>query len=104
MIDKSSAVSVILGRLDKLPLGHCLEIRTYKRNRRVLFRRSGENSWDVLQDGFTRDLFENVALEKMRKVLQILLRKEFPRSTKVRLYALGPCDPEETSTQERKVL
>ena len=104
MIDKSSAVSIILGRLDKLPPGHCLEIRTYKRNRRVLFRRSGENSWTILQDGFAKDLYENVVQEKMRKVLQTLLRKEFPRSTKIRLYALGPCDPDETSTQERKVL
>ncbi len=104
MIDKSSSVSTILDRLDKLPLGHCLEIRTYKRNRRVLFHRAEKDAWNVLQDGFAKDLFENVALEKMRKLLQNLLRKEFPRSTKIRLYALGPCDPKETSTLERKVL
>jgi hypothetical protein len=104
MIDKNSAISTILERLDKLPLGHCLEIRTYKRNRRVLFLRVGENAWDVLQDGFGKELFEGIALEKMRKLLQTLLRKEFPRSTKIRLYALGPCDPPDTSTQERKVL
>ena len=104
MLDKSSALSTILDRLDKLPLDHCLEIRTYKRNRRVLFHRAGEKAWNVLQDGFAKDLFEDVATEKMRKLLQNLLRKEFPRSTKIRLYALGPCDPKETSTQERKVL
>ncbi len=104
MIAKTSAVPTILERLDKLPLGHCLEIRTYKRNRRVLFHRVGENAWDVLQDGFGKDLFEDVALEKMRKLLQTLLRKEFPRSTKIRLYVLGPCDPKANSPLERKVL
>lgn len=104
MIDKSSAISTILERLDKLPLDHCLEIRTYKRNRRVLFQRMDENTWDVHQDGFEKDFFEAVAQEKMRKLLQALLRKEFPRSSKIRLYALGPCDPMDAATQERKVL
>ena len=104
MIDKNSAVSIILERLDKLPPAHCLEIRTYKRNRRVLFLRVGENAWDVHQDGFDKDFFEGVALEKMRKLIQNLLRKEFPRSTKIRIYALGPCDPTDAITRERKVL
>lgn len=104
MIAKTSAVPTILERLDKLPLGHCLEIRTYKRNRRVLFRRAGENAWDVHQDGFAKDYFADIPLEKMRKLLQTLLRKEFPRSTKIRLYALGPCDPADATTLERKVL
>ncbi|WP_045219280.1 hypothetical protein [Desulfonatronum thioautotrophicum] len=104
MIDKNSAIPAILERLTKLPQGHCLEIRTYKRNRRVLFHRVADNAWNVHQDGFAKDFFENIALEKLRKLLQGLLRKEFPRSTKIRLYALGPCDPEVISTQGRKVL
>ena len=104
MLDKRSAVAKLLERLVKLPEGHSLEIRTYKRNRRVLFQRTSENTWVVLQDGFAREIFENVPLEKLRKLVHSLLRKEFPRSTKIRLYALGPCDSAEAALLERKVL
>ena len=95
MIDKSAAVSTLLGRLGNLPEGHCLEIRTYKRNRRVLFRREASDSWSALQEGFERNLHQGIARDKLRKLLQSLLRKEFPRSVKIRVYARGPCSPEE---------
>jgi len=104
MIDRNAAVPAILERLEKLPQGHCLEIRTYKRNRRVLFHRVGGNTWTVYQDGFDTDIFTDVPRDKMRKLLQSLLRREFPRSTKIRIYVLGRCDPDKTTTPQRKVL
>lgn len=103
MIDKNTAFPTLLERLEKLPVGHCLEIRTYKRNRRILFRRNRENEWGALQDGFERVLHENITADKLRKLLQTLIRKEFPRSTKIRVYALGPCSREDGKLS-RKVL
>ncbi|SDB29598.1 hypothetical protein SAMN05660653_01426 [Desulfonatronum thiosulfatophilum] len=104
MIDKNSAIPSLLERLAKLPVGHCLEIRTYKRNRRILFRRDGEEDWSAFQDGFEKGVHEKVVTEKLRKLLQSLIRKEFPRSTKIRVYALGPCSLEGESKLSRKVL
>lgn len=104
MIDKSSAIQTLLERLDKLPAGHCLEIRTYKRNRRVMFRRDLETTWSILQDGFEHRLYQDVPRDKLRKLLQSLLRKEFPRSSKIRVYALGPVFMEQDAKLERKML
>jgi hypothetical protein len=104
MIDINTAKSSIQERLERLPMGHCLEIRTYKRNRRVLFQRDGEGTWRAFQDGFDRQVYEDVSRDKLRKLIQNLLRKEFPRSSKIRIYALGPCQPDHESRLPRKVL
>ncbi len=101
MIDKNTAQSSILERLEKLPAGHCLEIRTYKRNRRVLFRRGEQEHWSVLQDGFEKELFEDVDRDKLPRLLRSLLRKEFPRSNKIRLYTMGPCNVDESPKLRR---
>lgn len=88
MIDKATAIPTILTRLKKLPIGHAIDLRTYKRNRSVAIARVGEDEFDVVQKGFHEDRFL-VPLSKMKKLLKNLLKKEFPRSTKMRLYDLG---------------
>ncbi|HDQ41742.1 MAG TPA: hypothetical protein ENN39_12060 [Desulfonatronum sp.] len=104
MIDKSSAIQTLLERLEKLPSGHCLEIRTYKRNRRIMFRRDAQATWSILQEGFEHRLHQGVPRDKLRKLLQSLLRKEFPRSSKIRVYVLGPVFLEQDAKLERKIL
>lgn len=88
MIDKATAIPVIMTKLKKLPQGHAIDIRTYKRNRSVVIARIGEDEYDVVEKGFHEDRFL-VPLSKMKKLLKALLKKEFPRSTKMRLYDLG---------------
>ncbi len=41
----------------------------------------------VIQDGFGKDRFE-VPITELPRLLKNLLKKEFPRSNKVRLYAV----------------
>jgi hypothetical protein len=89
MIDKSAAVPTVLARLDKLPVGHAVDLRTYKRNRSVIILKQDEGVFLVIENGFEQNRFE-VPGSKMKKTLQKLLKKEFPRSRKVRLYDLGP--------------
>ena len=36
MIDKTKIIDTVLERLEKLPLGHYLDLKTYKRNRTVI--------------------------------------------------------------------
>ena len=91
MIDKATALETILRKLKKLPIGHAIDMRTYKRNRSVVIKRIGNDEFDVVEKGFFEDRFL-VPLARMKKLLKSLLKKEFPRSTKIRLYDLGPAE------------
>lgn len=88
MIDKATAIPTIMRKLKNLPLGHAIDLRTYKRNRSVVIARVGENEFDVVENGYHEERFL-VPMAKMKKLLKNLLKKEFPRSTKMRLYDLG---------------
>lgn len=94
MIDKATAMETMMRKLKKLPVGHCLDMRTYKRNRSVVIKKIDQDSLIVVQNGYEQARYE-VNMSKMKKLLKGLLKKEFPRSTKIRLYALGPCQPDE---------
>ena len=88
MIDKATAIPVIMNKLKKLPIGHAIDLRTYKRNRSVVIARIGKDSFDVVEKGFHDDRFQ-LPLSKIKKLLKNLMKKEFPRSTKIRCYDLG---------------
>ena len=91
MIDKANALETVIRKLDNLPVGHAIDLRTYKRNRSVVIRRTAPDAFDVVEDGFFQDRFR-VSRSKMKKLLKALFRKEFPRSTKIRLYDLGEAE------------
>ena len=93
MIDLQQAIPTVLKRLKGLDVGECMELCSYKRDRCLLLmpREGGEIL--VIERGFEEHRFE-VAPEKLKKLLKTLVRREFPRSTKLRLYDLGPCDPD----------
>lgn len=88
MIDKVTAVPVVLERLASLPEGHALDLRSYKRDRSVVMVRMGPDRFEVLEDGFGVERFQS-DFKGMRRILKTVLKREFPRSTKLRLYVLG---------------
>ena len=100
MIDKATALQTVLRKLKKLPIGHAIDLRTYKRNRSVVIKRIGDDEFDVVEKGFFEDRFL-VPLSKMKKLLKGLLKKEFPRSTKIRLYDLGPVEADIHITRKK---
>ncbi len=93
MIDKVTAIQTVLRKVKDLPLGHCLDLRTYKRNRSVVIKKIGLDEILVVENGFEQGR-TTTTFGKLRKVLKLMLKKEFPRSTKIRLYTLGKCDPD----------
>jgi hypothetical protein len=101
MIDKEKILDTVTERLENLPVGHYLDLRTYKRNRSVIIVKQSENNLLVIEDGFSKEKFR-INSEKLKKLLTTLLRKEFPRSHKIRLYVMGKFIEEETPT--RKIL
>ncbi|MFO7718397.1 MAG: hypothetical protein ACQESV_02270 [Thermodesulfobacteriota bacterium] len=101
MLDKATFITVFVQKLEKLPVGHCLDARTYKRNRSVVFRKESATRYQVRQLGFYQDCRELEHTE-VRKFLKKILKQEFPRSTKIRVYDLGPCDLETAQSMGRK--
>lgn len=91
MIDKTTAMETVMRRLEKLPVGHAIDLRTYKRNRSVVIARTVPDAFDVVENGFAQGRFE-ATTGSMKKLLKTLLKREFPRSTKIRLYDLGPAE------------
>ena len=84
MIDMAGALPFILARLRKCPLGDGLDLRTYKRDRSVLVMRSGEDAYLVNQNGFERERFDSDG-KGLKKLIKNLLKREFPRSRKIRV-------------------
>ncbi len=104
MIDKSVILETLLQKLAKLSAGEYIDMRTYKRNRAVVFVRQGDGTFLVMEDGFERQRFENVPQAGLRKLIKTLLQREFPRSTKIRVYTMGRFDEETWRAMQRKVL
>jgi hypothetical protein len=57
----------------------------------------------VIEDGYFKDRFL-IHSDKLRKLLKILLKKEFPRSKKIRLYVMGKFVDEEALNTKRKII
>ncbi|MGL1862810.1 MAG: hypothetical protein OCC46_09850 [Pseudodesulfovibrio sp.] len=85
MIDKAGAIPTILTKLKKLPIGHGLDLRTFKRDRSVVILRMADDEYTVKENGFQKETFAT-DLKGMRKLLKTLLKREFPRSNKIRVY------------------
>jgi hypothetical protein len=103
MIDKTKIIDAVTERLKNLPTGHYLDLRTYKRNRSILIVKMDEDDLLIIEDGFSKERFR-INSEKLRKLLSALLRKEFPRSHKIRLYPMGRFIEKEMQNIKRKVL
>jgi hypothetical protein len=88
MIDKTKIIDTVCERLEKLPLGHYLDLKTYKRNRTVIIVKIDEDKLLIIEDGYFKKRFL-ITSEKLKKLLKTLLKKEFPRSKKIRLYVMG---------------
>ncbi len=88
MNDKATITPTVMGRLSKLKLGQCLDMRTFKRDRSVAIIRTGDESFTVIERGFHEETWEELTTEHIKKLMKILLKREFPRSNKIRLYTL----------------
>jgi hypothetical protein len=103
MIDKTNIIEAVLKRLERLPAGHYLDLRTYKRNRSVLIIKENVEDFLIIEDGYRKKKFYLKA-DKIRKTLTNLFKREFPRSHKIRLYVMGKFTDSDHRDIKRKVL
>lgn len=83
MLDKATAVHEVIRRLQKMNTGDSLQLLTWKRDRSLLLIKEG-NEVVVHERGFEENEFR-VDLNKIKKLLKTLLKREFPRSHKIRV-------------------
>lgn len=88
MLDIGAVIPAVLSRLKKMQPGQGMDLRTYKRDRSVKIVRLEGNLCEVMEDGFTQQRFET-NMKGLKKLLKTLLRREFPRSNKVRVSEIG---------------
>jgi hypothetical protein len=103
MIDRDKIIETVIEKLEKLPVEHYLDLRTYKRNRSLAIVKKSENDFLIIEDGYFHER-HHLQLNKLKKTLKTLLKKEFPRSHKVRLYVMGRFNEEEVKKTARKIL
>ena len=103
MIDKTKIIDTVCERLKKLPLGHYLDLKTYKRDRSIIIAKIDEEDLLIIENGYFKERFR-IKPEKLKKLLKTLVGKEFPRSHKIRLYVMGRFTEEEAGNTKRKIL
>ena len=102
MIDKTRIIDSVLEKLKKLPVSHYMDLRTYKRNRSLIIAKMSEGDLLVIENGYFKERFR-IKPEKLKRLLSTLVKREFPRSHKIRLYVMGRFT-EEAGNTKRKIL
>lgn len=51
--------------------------------------RTAEDRFSIIEDGFYKERWDDVPAGNIKRMLKTLLKKEFPRSHKVRVYTLA---------------
>lgn len=87
MIDLNNAVPIVRQKLEKLEVGGAIELKTYKRDRGVTIIKNSDDSVRIIETGYEDKEFQ-IPESKVKKILKIILKKEFPRSKKVRLKVI----------------
>ena len=86
MIDRANAEADIRARLRKLAPGRGIVLLTYKRDRSLTIVRLGEDDYEIREDGFDKHTHRTSG-DGFKRLLKTLLKREFPRSNKIRVRA-----------------
>lgn len=88
MIAKETFTESLLKKLKDLAVGHYYDVRSYKRDRGFYVIKSAENEYCILERGFFEEEYIS-DFNGLTGILKKLLKREFPRSHKLRVYNMG---------------
>ena len=100
LVNIESALRKILNTLKKTPVGAGLEVLSYKRNRGITVIKKDGDIFLVRERGYLDQELECTGRE-LQKQLKSMMKREFPRSRKVRVYVLK--DESEAETARKKL-
>jgi hypothetical protein len=87
LINIKSAIKRVQQIVDKLDPPQGVEILTYKRNRGITIIKIDDDTLSIQERGYEEHTFQ-VARGDLAKQLKAIVKREFPRSRKVRVYQL----------------
>ncbi len=99
LINKSAILSYTLRELQKIPLFSSVGLYSYKRNRRVILSKTSEESYLIKVNGYMA-LDKRISKKNVEKELRTIIKREFPRSRKIRFYRFSDNENNETDYQK----
>ncbi|WXG57854.1 MAG: hypothetical protein ROD09_04335 [Candidatus Sedimenticola sp. (ex Thyasira tokunagai)] len=102
VIDANVLIPTLLKRIKTLPVGHYLDIRSYKRDRYLYLIKLDQDRFRIVEAGFEQNDFE-VDEPRLKKSLKVLVKREFPRTNKIRLYVMGCYETAERSVRRKTI-
>lgn len=85
LVNIDTVLSELQRYLSKCPVGGGVEVMSYKRNRSVAVVKRSIKTYLIKEAGYDRRDFV-VHEEELRKKMKMIIKKEFPRSRKLRLF------------------
>ncbi|MGG7077125.1 hypothetical protein [Clostridium sardiniense] len=82
MINIDSFIRTTINTLKKINVNDSIDVRPFKKDRKVVIIKN-EHSFDVIEDGFFQCEYRDLKLDKLKKLLKTLKKREFPRSNKL---------------------
>ncbi len=79
-------------RIEKLPVGGAIEVLTCKRNRGITIPKEADGMLLVREHGYHEEVYPPVTLAGPDKPVAKIAKREFPRSTNIRIYTHEPGD------------
>ena len=85
LISRANAVRQTMAALKKAPISGGVGLYSYKRNRKILVSKTTSKRFLFIEEGYIVSEIE-VEESSIEKALQAAIKREFPRSRKIRLY------------------
>lgn len=100
LINIATVPKRVVALISKAEPAQGVEILTYKRNRGVEITKTEQGEVVVREWGYNEESWQ-VSAEHLSKILKTILKREFPRSRKVRIYHLNT--PEDRDKPRQKI-
>lgn len=100
LINKDSILSDIMRYLKTCECNTGLELMSYKRNRWVAITSLGNKLYAVREKGYVDEELE-INYPQLEKHLKKLIKREFPRSRKIRIFKFS--DPVQLDRHHQKI-
>ncbi len=100
LLNIDSTLNRVKQQLKKMQPGQCIEILSYKRNRGVSITLLHDSRVHVRERGYEHQEWQ-VEQTEVARLLKSIMKREFPRSRKLRVYRLD--SPDQTE-RKKKIL
>ncbi|EGT5620121.1 hypothetical protein BUL45_13750 [Clostridium perfringens] len=83
MVSIADFVDVALYTLKRIEINDKVNFKTFKKDRQVEIEKIDNRLFNVIENGFDRNVFLNLDEKNLKRTLKYLQKKEFPKSNKL---------------------